>query len=320
MKIINKLKLTGKLLKNTFTEWSGSQAMRDSAGIAYFAIFSIPGLLIIVTWVAGIFFGDEAVSGQIQDTLSSFMGADIAESIQKMVASAVTDNSNIIMKIVGIGSLIFGATTLFFQMQTTLNKLWEVEASPKKALQRYLVDRANSLGMIIVIGFLLLTSLILSSIIGVANQWFSRFFGLETFMFMRLIYGLISFGVIWLLFAIMFKILPDVQITWSSVWAGAFVTAILFNLGKIILSYYFEMSNPASLFGAAGSVILLMVWINYSCQLIFFGAEFTRVYAREMGHNIQPSKHAKWVASRILREQKEEDQDNQEEVVSEKTT
>lgn len=312
--------LTGKLLKNTFTEWSGSQAMRDSAGIAYFAIFSIPGLLIIVTWVAGIFFGDEAVGGQIQDTLSSFMGADIAESIQKMVASAVTDNSNIIMKIVGIGSLIFGATTLFFQMQTTLNKLWEVEASPKKALQRYLVDRANSLGMIIVIGFLLLTSLILSSIIGVANQWFSRFFGLETFMFMRLIYGLISFGVIWLLFAIMFKILPDVQITWSSVWAGAFVTAILFNLGKIILSYYFEMSNPASLFGAAGSVILLMVWINYSCQLIFFGAEFTRVYAREMGHNIQPSKHAKWVASRILREQKEEDQDNQEEVVSEKTT
>ena len=305
---MKKLLLTWKLFKKTFAEWMSSSAMRESAGIAYFAIFSIPGLLIIITWVAGIFFGDDAVNGQITHNISRFMGPQIAESVQKMVSSAVTNSDNIAMKIIGIGSLVFGATTLFFQMQRTLNQLWEVESAPKKAFQRYLLDRANSLGMILIIGFLLLVSLILSSLIGLANNWFTHYFGLETFVLMKVIYFMLSFGVIWILFALMFKVLPDVEIQWKSVWMGAFVAAILFNLGKFILSYYFEVSNPASLFGAAGSVVLLMIWINYSCQLIFFGAEFTKVYAREMGYHIQPSSHAKWAASKILREKEEKSQ------------
>lgn len=299
---MKKLIFTWHLFKKTFMEWMNSSAMKESAGIAYFAIFSIPGLLIIITWVAGIFFGDDAVNGQITKNMSRFMGPEIAESVQKMVTSAVVNNDNVAMKIVGVLALVFGSTTLFFQMQRTLNQLWEVESAPKKAFQRYLLDRANSLGMILIIGFLLLVSLILSSLIGLANNWFTHYFGLETFVLMKVIYFLLSFGVIWILFALMFKVLPDVEIQWNSVWMGAFVTALLFNLGKFILSYYFEVSNPASLFGAAGSVILLMIWINYSCQLIFFGAEFTKVYAQEMGYNIQPSPHAKWAATKILRE------------------
>ncbi|MBC7556444.1 MAG: YihY/virulence factor BrkB family protein [Chryseobacterium sp.] len=299
---MKKLEFTWYLFKKTFTEWMSSSAMKESAGIAYFAIFSIPGLLIIITWIAGIFFGDDAVNGQITKNMSRFMGPEIAESVQKMVTSAVVNNDNVAMKIVGVLALVFGSTTLFFQMQRTLNQLWEVESAPKKAFQRYLLDRANSLGMILIIGFLLLVSLILSSLIGLANNWFTHYFGLETFVLMKVIYFLLSFSVIWILFALMFKVLPDVEIQWNSVWMGAFVTALLFNLGKFILSYYFEVSNPASLFGAAGSVILLMIWINYSCQLIFFGAEFTKVYAQEMGYNIQPSPHAKWAASKILRE------------------
>ena len=299
---MKKLIFTWHLFKKTFMEWMSSSAMKESAGIAYFAIFSIPGLLIIITWVAGIFFGDDAVNGQITKNMSRFMGPEIAESVQKMVTSAVVNNDNVAMKIVGVLALVFGSTTLFFQMQRTLNQLWEVESAPKKAFQRYLLDRANSLGMILIIGFLLLVSLILSSLIGLANNWFTHYFGLETFVLMKVIYFLLSFGVIWILFALMFKVLPDVEIQWNSVWMGAFVTALLFNLGKFILSYYFEVSNPASLFGAAGSVILLMIWINYSCQLIFFGAEFTKVYAQEMGYNIQPSPHAKWAATKILRE------------------
>ena len=299
---MKKLEFTWYLFKKTFIEWMSSSAMKESAGIAYFAIFSIPGLLIIITWIAGIFFGDDAVNGQITKNMSRFMGPEIAESVQKMVTSAVVNNDNVAMKIVGVLALVFGSTTLFFQMQRTLNQLWEVESVPKKAFQRYLLDRANSLGMILIIGFLLLVSLILSSLIGLANNWFTHYFGLETFVLMKVIYFLLSFSVIWILFALMFKVLPDVEIQWNSVWMGAFVTALLFNLGKFILSYYFEVSNPASLFGAAGSVILLMIWINYSCQLIFFGAEFTKVYAQEMGYNIQPSPHAKWAASKILRE------------------
>lgn len=294
---MKKIKFVGQLLKDTAMEWAGSPAMKESAAMAYFAIFSIPGLLIIVSWVAGIFFGDEAVNGQISENISNFMGPEIAQNVQSMVASAVVNNDNILMKIIGIGTLVFGATTLFFQMQRTLNQLWGVEAAPKKAWKRYLLDRANSLGMILIIGFLLLVSLVLTSLINLANNWFTHYFGLETFVAMRIIYFVFSFCIIWVLFALMFKVLPDVEIQWKSVGMGAFVAALLFSIGKFILAYYFEVSHPTSIFGAAGSVILLMLWINYSCQLIFFGAEFTKIFALKMGHHISPSAHAKWLAS-----------------------
>ena len=256
------LKFIWELLKETFNEWNNSSASKDSASIAYYAIFSLPGLLIIVIWIAGIFFGDEAIRGEITRQASGIAGKDIADSIQTMIMSAVWDNQNIWMKIFGILTLIFGATTLFFQMQRSLNTLWDVEAAPKKAFQKYVLDRANSLGMILIIAFLLLISLILSSILGLANEWITRHFGLETFLMARIINFVLSFLVVVVLFAFMFKVLPDVEISWRSVWMGAFVTALLFNIGKFLLSYYFEISKPTSIFGAAGTIILLMMWIN----------------------------------------------------------
>jgi Predicted membrane protein len=294
------LKIHLGTFKETFNEWNNSSASKDSASIAYYAIFSLPGLLIIVIWIAGIFFGDEAIRGEITRQASGIAGKDIADSIQTMIMSAVWDNQNIWMKIFGILTLIFGATTLFFQMQRSLNTLWDVEAAPKKAFQKYVLDRANSLGMILIIAFLLLISLILSSILGLANEWITRHFGLETFLMARIINFVLSFLVVVVLFAFMFKVLPDVEISWRSVWMGAFVTALLFNIGKFLLSYYFEISKPTSIFGAAGTIILLMMWINYTCQLVFFGAEFTKVYAQKMGHFIQPSRHAKWSAAKIV--------------------
>ena len=228
-----------------------------------------------------------------------------------MIMSAVWDNQNIWMKIFGILTLIFGATTLFFQMQRSLNTLWDVEAAPKKAFQKYVLDRANSLGMILIIAFLLLISLILSSILGLANEWITRHFGLETFLMARIINFVLSFLVVVVLFAFMFKVLPDVEISWRSVWMGAFVTALLFNIGKFLLSYYFEISKPTSIFGAAGTIILLMMWINYTCQLVFFGAEFTKVYAQKMGHIIQPSRHAKWSAAKLLKDSLNKRESNQ---------
>ena len=299
---MNYLKFTWQLLKETFEEWNNSSASKDSASIAYYAIFSLPGLLIIVIWIAGIFFGNEAVRGEITNQASGIAGKDIADSLQTMIMSAVWDNQNIWMKIFGILTLIFGATTLFFEMQRSLNKLWDVEAAPKKAFQKYILDRANSLGMILIIAFLLLVSLILSSILGLANEWITRHFGLETFVMARIINFVVSFLVVVVLFAFMFKVLPDVEISWRSVWMGAFVTALLFSIGKFLLSYYFELSKPTSIFGAAGTIILLMMWVNYSCQLVFFGAEFTKVYAQKMGHFIQPSRHAKWSPAKLLKD------------------
>lgn len=295
-----------KILKKTFEDWNNSSASKDSAGMAYYAIFSLPGLLIIVIWISGLFFGDEAVRGEITDQASGIAGKDIADSLQSMVLSAVWDHQNIWMKILGICTLIFGATTLFFHMQRSLNLLWEVEAEPKKAFQKYIIDRANSLGMILIIAFLLLISLILSSVLGLANNWITRNFGLETFIFAQVLNVVISFFVVIVLFASMFKILPDVEIEWRSVWIGALVTAVLFSIGKFLLGYYFELSKPTSIFGAAGTIILLMMWINYTCQIVFFGAEFTKVYAREMGHSIKLSSHAKWIAAKTVRETEEE--------------
>lgn len=295
-----------KILKKTFEDWNNSSASKDSAGMAYYAIFSLPGLLIIVIWISGLFFGDEAVRGEITDQASGIAGKDIADSLQSMVLSAVWDHQNIWMKILGICTLIFGATTLFFHMQRSLNLLWEVEAEPKKAFQKYIIDRANSLGMILIIAFLLLISLILSSVLGLANNWITRNFGLETFIFAQVLNVVTSFLVVIVLFASMFKILPDVEIEWRSVWIGALVTAVLFSIGKFLLGYYFELSKPTSIFGAAGTIILLMMWINYTCQIVFFGAEFTKVYAREMGHSIKLSSHAKWIAAKKVRETEEE--------------
>ena len=299
---MNKLNAFWGILKETFKEWMASSAAKDSASMAYNAIFSLPGLLIISISTAGHFFGEEAVNGEIRRQIQGIMGYDVAKSIQDMIASAVIDKQNFWMKALGVGTLVFGATSLFFQMQTSLNSLWDVEAAPKKAWQKFILDRANSLGMILIIAFLLLASMLLSSFIGLANNWITTYFGVETYTLVQLSNFLLGFVVIIVLFAFMFKVLPDVEIQWKSVWIGAIVTALLFNIGKMLMSFYFDFFKPTSVFGAAGPVILLMMWINYSCQLVFFGAEFTKVYAYKMGHKIIPSKHAKWSKNHLLEE------------------
>lgn len=300
--MINELKFFWQILKETFSEWNNSSASSDSASLAYYAIFSIPGLLIIIIWIAGYFFGEDAIRGEITTQISGMMGEDVAKSIQDMVAGALIDKQNIFMKIVGIGSLVFGSTTLFFQLQKTLNTLWDVEAAPKKALVKFLLDRANSLSMILILGFLLMITMVLSSFISLFNNFITTYFGLETYFIVEIVNFGIGFLVVVLLFALMFKVLPDVEISWKSVWKGALLTAVLFTIGKFLLSLYFSQFKPTSTFGAAGTVILVMLWINYSCMLIFFGAEFTKVYTYKKGYRIEPSKHAKWSNAKLYRD------------------
>lgn len=234
------------------------------------------------------------------------MGKDVGKSLEEMVIGGMVDKENVVMKIIGIVTLVFGATSLFFQFQKSLNKLWDVTAAPKKAWQKYILDRANSLGMIVVIAFLLLITLLLSTFIGLANDWVIRRFGLETLIFMNIINIVVGLLVTLFLFAAMFKILPDVELQWKSVWVGAAVTAVLFTLGKYVLTFYFEKFNPSSSFGTAGTIILLLLWVNYSFQIIFFGAEFTKVYTKIMGHKLKLSNHAKWSPQTVPAEDAEE--------------
>lgn len=297
--MMKNLKFFWETLKETFTEWNNSNATRDSASIAYYAIFSIPGLLIIIIWIAGNFFGQEAIQGQISAQINSVLGTEAAKSIESMIASALIDKDNIIMKTVGVFALIFGGTTVFFQLQKSLNTLWDIEAAPKKAIIKFILDRANSLGMILVIGFLLMITMVLSSAISFLNNYITYRLGLETYILMELVNYVIGFILVVLVFAFMFKVLPDVEISWKSVWLGAILTAILFTLGKFLLSLYFAELKPTSVFGTAGTIVLIMMWINYSCMLVFFGAEFTKVYSLKKGYKIIPSKHAKWSAEKL---------------------
>lgn len=288
--------------KETFKQWNASPATKDSASLAYYAIFSIPGLLIIIIWIAGLFFGQEAIQGEITTQVGGLMGQDAAKSLEELIRSSLIDKENIFMKIVGVFSLVFGATTIFFHLQKSLNDMWDVEAAPKKAILKFLLDRANSLGMILIIGFLLMITMVLSSAISLLNNFISIRLGLETYIMMEIINYVVGFFVVVLVFAFMFKVLPDVEISWKSVWSGAIVTAILFTIGKFLLSLYFGEFKPTSAFGKAGTIILIMMWINYSCMLIFFGAEFTQVYSRKKGFSIKPSKHAKWNAKKLYEE------------------
>ncbi|MDY3339212.1 YihY/virulence factor BrkB family protein [Riemerella anatipestifer] len=285
-------------IKKAVTEWSSSNADRDAAGIAYYAIFSIPGLLIILIWLMGFIFGDANFQQKIQEEVTQAMGSDTAKSLDDILKSSMIDQDGIIMRIIGVATLIFGATTLFFQLQKSLNELWDVKAEPKRALLKFLTDRANSLGMILIIGFLMMITMVLSTLIGLANEFISQHLGLETYYIIQIINISVGFFIVVLLFALMFKVLPDVQLSWRSVWVGAFITAFLFTLGKFLLSLYFSNFKPTSAFGAAGSVILIMMWINYTCRLIFFGAVFTKVYTYRKGLKIQPSQHAKWTSDR----------------------
>lgn len=299
---MKKLRFFWETLKETFTEWNNSDATRDSASLAYYAIFSIPGLLIIIIWIAGHFFGQEAIRGEIGDQIGSMMGAAAAKSIEELIASGLIDKQNIFMKVVGVFSMVFGATTIFFQLQKSLNKLWDVEPAPKKAFLKFLLDRANSLGMILVIGFLLMITMVLSSAISLFNNFITYQLGLETYILMEVVNYVMGFALVVLVFAFMFKVLPDVEISWKAVWSGAILTAVLFTIGKFLLGLYFGELKPTSAFGKAGTVILIMMWINYSCMLIFFGAEFTKVFSIKKGYRIIPSKHAKWSGEKLYEE------------------
>ncbi len=284
----------GKLLKETFTEWNALDPFRESAVIAYYTIFSLPGLLIMVIKSAGLLFGEEAVRGEVTGQISGMIGQESAQAVQEMIKNALSNQDSTFALVVGIGSLIFGATGVFVQLQKSFNNIWEVEPDVSgNGILKLVTDRATSFGLIMVIAFLLLTSLIVSTLISTLSDWMMTF--LPDFMIyaMSAIEVVMSLVIIGILFAYMFKTLPDREIPWKTVGIGGVVTATLFTLGKEGLSLYFGMAEPASTYGVAGSVVLILLWVSYACLILFFGAEFTKVYARFYGHRTKVSKHAK---------------------------
>lgn len=296
-----RLKHLPGLLKQAFISWNREDPFAKSAAVAFYAIFSLPGLLIIVVTIIGQVMDDPNVAEDISQRLVSLMGKGSAEDVEKMINDSRIQGDNWFMSMVGIGTLIFAATGLFFQLQKSLNEIWEVQKKSTAGILVMLKDRALSLGLVIVIAFLLLIFLILSTAISLLNEWiastFSPWISFVTY-FMDIS---ISLGVITLLFASIFKVLPDVEISWGMVWKGAFITAILFSMGKLLIGYYLSMADPASSFGAAGIIIIVLLWVSFSCMIVFFGAEFTQVYARTYNKVLRPSAHAEYTAAYRLK-------------------
>ncbi|HSJ67050.1 MAG TPA: YihY/virulence factor BrkB family protein [Anditalea sp.] len=286
------IKKVWEVLKTSGKRWNDADPFRQAAIISFYAILSLPALMVVIISIAGYFFGDEAVSGNLSNEISEMIGADAAVMIEDLVANASQAESSTIGIIIGVGVIIFGATTVFFQLQKSLNRIWGLIPKPGGALKKYLVDRLFSFGLILVIGFLLLISLVLSALMAILSEWLQTFLPSYLFVLINILNYLISLGVIATLFAMMFKMLPDAKIEWRTVWVGGFLTAFLFEIGKFGLSIYFGTAEPESVYGAAGSIILILIWISYVSMILFYGAEFTRTWAVEFGHGVRPKDNA----------------------------
>ena len=282
------------VLKNAFKSWFAKDPFHESAVIAYYAIFSLPGLLVVIMTLAGYFFGREAVNNQVASQFSSTMGAETAKQIQDMIIQAMKLKNTVLATIIGLVTILIGATGVFAEFQNALNIIWEVKLDPKKSgIWEIIKVRLFSFGLIVSIAFLLIVSLLISAVISAFGNWLTSHFSDSFLLVLQLLNSGLSLTILAVLFALMFKFLPDAKIKWKHVWIGSFVTAFLFEIGKFGLGFYFGKANPGTGYGAAGSVILILLWVTYTSMIVFFGAEFTHAYANMFSGSIAPTEIAK---------------------------
>ena len=289
------------LLLQTFEDWKQDKAARLAAALSFYTALSIAPLLVIAIAVAGLVFGQEAARGQILSELQALIGPETARTLDSMIEGANKPRSGIVATAVGVVVLLFGASGVFAELQGALNSIWEVEPKPGRGFWGIVRERFLSFTMVLVLAFLLLVALVLNSMLAIMGNWVQVFLpGGEALW--QVVMQLASFGIATLTFALIFKFVPDVEIAWRDVWIGALVTALLFTIGKAVISVYIGRAGVVSTYGAAGSVMVLLIWVYYSCQIVFFGAELTQAYARWYGSRIVPSKNARPVDASELRE------------------
>jgi membrane protein len=280
------------LLKLTYQGWKEDKASRLSAALAYYTIFSLAPMLLIIIAVTGFFFGQrDIVQSQVLNQIEGLVGAEGREFVSGLLTSASNPAKGIFATIVGIITLLFGALGVFNELHNALNTIWEVKEEETKgfleSIKKVIFSRLLSFSMLLGIGFLLLVSLVISAALSAVQETVGNAIPVSEIL-LQIVNLVISVGVITVLFALIFKFLPDAEIAWRDVWLGAFVTALLFSLGKFLIGLYLGNSAIASSFGAAGSLVLLLLWIYYSAQILLFGAEFTQVYANQFGSKIVP--------------------------------
>lgn len=279
------------VLKNSFKGFSNDKVTKYSASLAYYTIFSMGPLLIVIVYLCSIFFGREAVEGSIYHQIQGFVGADAAAQLQQIIKNAAISGKGTIAAVIGVVTLLIGATTVFGEIQDSINIIWGLKVKAKAGWFKLVKTRLLSFGVITSLGFLLLVSLGITALIEALSNRLKAHFPDIAVAIIYIINLVVTFGVVTTLFSVIFKVLPDAEIKWKDVMAGAITTAILFMLGKFGISLYISKTNVGSTYGTAGSLVVLLVWIYYSAIILYFGAEFTKAYAVEYGGKIYPNQY-----------------------------
>ena len=284
------------ILKLTFKYFFEKRILKLSAALAYYTIFSLPGLLIVVIWISDFFYGRAAVEGTVFGQISEFVGRDAALQIQETISNATVSSEGHFATIIGIATLVLGSTSMFSEIQDSINLIWRLKTKSRGwGLLRLVINRLLSFSMVLVLGFLALVSLLINGLMDIFSENLQQRFPDATVF---VVYGfnlIITFLITAFLFGIIFKILPDAEIKWKDVRAGAITTTILFMAGKFVIGYYLGHNRLSSVYGTAGSVIVILLWVYYSAVILYLGAAFTRAYAHERGRGIYPNKYAVWV-------------------------
>ena len=295
MKIKFTFNIAFRILKDTFNSFLDDRALKFSASLSYYTIFSLAPLLLLMISLAGIFFGHEAIQGKVFGEINGLIGNDAAVQIQDIIKNMELSGKTTMALIIGSITLIIGATSVFAEIQDSINCIWNVKAKPKRGWLKLITDRLLSSSLIVGLGFLLIVSLMVNGALLALSDWMKNYFPDVTIIIFQIINVIISFLVIMTLFGVIFKVLPDAKIAWKDVRAGAFFTACLFLLGRFLIGIYIDFTSAGSAYGAAGSLIVILVWVYYTAAILYFGAEFTKVYAEYTGARIQPADYAVYV-------------------------
>ncbi|MGZ8536646.1 MAG: YihY/virulence factor BrkB family protein [Flavisolibacter sp.] len=299
---MKKIKSAINLLKHAAYAFDDDNAFKLSASLSYYTIFALAPLLIIMISLSGLFFGKDAVQGKIYDQLNGVIGADAALQIQQIITNAQQSHATTAGTILGIIILFIGATGVFTEIQGSINFIWSVKAKPKKSWLKYLANRLLSFSLVIGLGFVTLVSLIINALLALLNKGLvKRFpdFDADLFSAMN---SIVILAVITSLFAVIYKVLPDAKIAWRDAWIGSLVTAGLFLAGKYLIGLYLGKANLDITYGTAASIVIILTWVYYSSVILYFGAEFTKIYALHSGEGIRPKRTAVFIIKREAKE------------------
>lgn len=294
MKLFSKeyFKQMWKIISTTFVNFNDDNGLKFSASLAYYTIFSIAPLLILIISLAGLFFGEAAAANRLYPQIAHYVGSAAALQIQDILKKLQLSGKSGIAVVIGVITLFLGASGIFLEIQDSLNRIWRVKAKPKRGWLKMIQNRFLSFSLIISLGFLLLASLIINLLISTLGEWIEHFIPVVTSLLIKGINLGITFIIISSLFAIIFKFLPDVKIKWRDVRSGAFFTAVLFMIGQYAITLYIQYEAKTSAYGAAGSILMILVWIYYTAAILYIGAEYTEVYAEAIGSRIEPADYA----------------------------